>query len=134
MTTLDDILATFSPEHRAEVEARARELIERERRRVYFRAGEVMTCENGHPIADIVEDADRRQTPSVDQFAEWRNVERAPEKGEQVMAQDWRCTACGGRFCLTDGIGGFIIHIGLKWRTGDAGRWGLSSDDIGGLD
>ena len=93
---------------------------------LYLMAGEKVTCENGHVIADVVRNVFQDEMPSVLQFARWRNVERKPEKGDKP--QDMHCTSCGGIFCLAGPFTNAILHVGNKWRCSRPSVWGLSPD------
>jgi hypothetical protein len=75
--------------------------------RIYAHAGETVTCENGHPICDFVEDVAIGQTQDVPrQLGNWR--QDVPQVGALPLPV---CAQCGAQF--TDGS---AYHFADGWR------------------
>ena len=75
---------------------------------VYAKAGEVVTCENGHPICEFVVDVISGATQNLPkQLGNWR--QKVPTVGQMPIP---RCAVCGARFAIAGGI----FHIGSEWR------------------
>lgn len=74
---------------------------------LYAKAGETVTCENGHPICDFVVDIRRGQPQHpATQLGNWRQPE--PQVGTIPIPG---CEKCGAPF--TDGM---LYHVGDSWR------------------
>ena len=74
---------------------------------VYAKAGEVVTCENGHVICQFVETVCRGATQNLPkQLGHWRQKE--PKVGGPIPV----CAKCGAWFYLSPGL----FHIGKSWR------------------
>lgn len=86
----------------------------------YAQRGEQVTCENGHPIADIVEDmvrgipSDNRCNARLSTFDNWRNTV-VPQSGEPITGKAV-CSACGGSWLKVTGDNLAVLHIGSEWR------------------
>lgn len=72
----------------------------------YAKAGEVVTCVNGHTICEFACDATTGEMFRREHLTNWQQDE--PQIGGPIP----RCACCGGRFYL----GGNIFHIGDSWR------------------
>lgn len=74
---------------------------------IYANAGETVTCENGHPICDFVQETRTGETQDLEnQLGNWRQA--APRRGDHPIPG---CAICGAPF-----YNGLIFHIGDKWR------------------
>ncbi len=75
------------------------------------RAGEVVTCQNGHQICDVAVDIARHSPgPLVSQFSNWRDIQE-PKIGEIIPP----CPHCGAPF-IERGLLSARLHIGEEWR------------------
>lgn len=72
----------------------------------YAKAGETVTCTNGHPICDFVEDVAIGGYQDVDrELNNWRQP--APKVGDMSP----RCVICNAKFYSSG-----YYHIGDSWR------------------
>ena len=75
---------------------------------IYAKAGEFVTCENGHPICEFLVDVVSGATQDLPrQLGNWHQEE--PKVGQAPIP---RCAVCGARFAIPVGI----FHIGATWR------------------
>lgn len=73
----------------------------------YAVAGEIVTCENGHPICEFIETVESGQRQDLPrQLGKWRQPE--PEVGTIPVPV---CAVCGAQFYT-----GAHFHIGESWR------------------
>ena len=73
----------------------------------YARAGETITCEEGHPICDFVQTVSFGQTQNLpEHLGNWRQDE--PKVGTLPLPV---CAVCGSKFTL-----GAIFHFKEGWR------------------
>lgn len=76
------------------------------------RAGEVVTCENGHEICDVARDIFLHDHVSPSQFTNWRN-QPAPQPGENIRP----CHECGADYISAPGrFGGHKLRVAGEWR------------------
>lgn len=84
--------------------------------RLWARAGETVTCINGHDICDIARDIanDERHSPS--QFANWRQ----PEPSTSTHITAIRCAECRGVWIrmgrAQSGHSVYQMHFEKGWR------------------
>lgn len=85
------------------------------------RKGEVVTCENGHEICDVVVDiAAGDAVRSSGQFANWRSGMPEPKPSEPLAP----CAVCGARWAgKPPGFTGSVLHIGKEWRGSLTDNW-----------
>ena len=90
---------------------------------IYARAGEIVTCENGHPICEFVENVFYGQIQDVTrQFGNW--WQEQPKIGEFPIRG---CTVCGAMFTT-----GMVYHIGDSWRERNVNHFGASRTEADG--
>jgi hypothetical protein len=74
----------------------------------YAREGEVVTCENGHPICEFIQTVYVGDTQDPEnQLGFWHQPK--PEVGQNPVP---RCSKCGGRWYIAGGI----MHFKDGWR------------------
>ena len=89
--------------------------------RTYALAGEIVTCENGHPICEFTDHVCVGESFRSRDLTNWRQEE--PKVGQVPIP---RCAVCGARFVL----GGNVFHIGDSWRDPDGliAKYGMPKD------
>jgi hypothetical protein len=74
----------------------------------YAREGEVVTCENGHPVCEFVQTVFMGDMQDLEnQLGFWHQPK--PEVGQLEIP---RCAKCNGRFYISGGI----MHLKDGWR------------------
>jgi len=80
---------------------------------IYASAGDTVTCENGHPICDFLEDVAVGKIPDLHkQLGNWRQPE--PQKGD--LPKDHPCAVCGARWFNHPATLGVTFHFQDGWR------------------
>lgn len=75
-----------------------------------IRAGEIVTCENGHEICEVACDIHRDDELKAEQFRNFRQIEQ-PKDGDPMLP----CKICGGAY-HAKGLGYFGVRIkGRGW-------------------
>ena len=77
---------------------------------IIAKAGEQVTCENGHPICTVAEPIVSHSIVRPGQFKDW-TWDYDPKSHEQVAP----CQICGKQFMGTVG-GVSMLHVGDQWR------------------
>jgi len=78
---------------------------------VYARKGEIITCENGHPIGVFNRDVDKSETARVDQI-DWL-IDPAPKDGDPIGELHCQCGAAWARAPRWHSV---QVFIGKEWR------------------
>jgi hypothetical protein len=86
--------------------------------RTYGKPGDLVTCQNGHPICEVAEDLSKAVVVRHSHFKNWRHEISA-------TGQIPPCPICGQPF-ITEFSGGARVFI--------AGRWRPGNDDVGALE
>ena len=73
----------------------------------YARRGEIVTCENGHPIVTMMRDVKLGEQFDPDAFVNWRQV---PDWSVKAPV----CDRCGTPFWMPDNV----FHFDDGWRHG----------------
>lgn len=82
---------------------------------VIGRCGDIVTCENGHEVCELLEDIDTTQTASADALGLWRLGQVKPSPGERID-QSSRCGICDARWAATSHHGrGATLHVNGGW-------------------
>jgi hypothetical protein len=80
---------------------------------LYAKAGEIVTCLNGHEICDVAKDIFVADLISINQFENWRHQPQ-PVPHDTIKP----CMTCGAPYIKSDmPYGGTRLHINGKWRT-----------------
>lgn len=74
-------------------------------------AGTIITCPNGHEIAELNVPLLAHDAVTVQKF----NFREGQEK---LAGEDAKCNICGARFLRPAGIGGVEIHTKDGWSRG----------------
>lgn len=89
---------------------------------LYAKAGEIVTCENGHEIATVRQDIFRYTRAKRDQFS-WREGAE-PELCTPYSANV--CPHCGGRYIAVNAVKGTVMHFAEGgWRGSSLGEFGV---------
>ena len=84
--------------------------------KLWARAGETVTCINGHPVCDIARDIVDYERHSPSHFTNWRQPE--PDKSMHITAI--RCTECRGVWIRAGkapaGHSVYQLHFENGWR------------------
>jgi hypothetical protein len=79
----------------------------------YAKAGEIVTCLNGHEICTVAKDIFVFDLISVSQFKNWRHQPQ-PVPHDTIKS----CTTCGAPYVSSEmPYGGTRLHIDGEWRT-----------------
>lgn len=79
---------------------------------IYARAGEQVTCENGHVICEVKRDIEKGASQQGNELHRWRDPE--PQPG--TLTADIKCCRCGAPWA--GGVWGALqLHIGGAWRS-----------------
>lgn len=73
--------------------------------------GELVTCENGHPICTVAEDIHTETVVDRSQFRDW-TWDYSPEYATPIPP----CPQCGKLFIRTNLWFGNDLHVGNEWR------------------
>ena len=79
---------------------------------VYARVGDIVTCENGHDVCDVVQEIHVHDVIRASHFGNWRDIE-APTAGDPLLRE---CPLCNGRFMKTSGQKYVRLNINGKWQ------------------
>lgn len=71
-------------------------------------AGELLTCENGHVIAEVARDLMPFEMISPGDFTHWRMGKPTSDEVAPCM--------CGALYINVKSFGGVYPHIGDEWR------------------
>jgi hypothetical protein len=77
---------------------------------IYAKSGEIMTCENGHYIAQIKHNITRGKAPSVEDFNWFSHVRKPAEYSVYAPCK------CGADYITADERMHTIVHFDEGWR------------------
>lgn len=74
--------------------------------------GEIVTCEDGHPICEVAEPLMKNMKLSVLSFRDWK-IDK-PKPGDRLNST---CPQCGERWIKDGETGPWALHVNGEWRT-----------------